>query len=676
MGLGALAAVIAAIWSASLPSPFPWLELVLTVLAAAATREFGLALPGKGFASFVLGVVLFALLRHGWAWAVVVSLLGMPAGDLPFRRLPLRAAMLNAAHLTLGSALVGVGYQQLGGATGATALEAANAAPLVALLVALPVVVNATFYLELALSAHTMAWVDARLTLRWEAVVYALSAALGLAFLAATGLNGSPAFRIGGLVLIAGLAALAHWLARTGVKADELALIQRLARAIAADVSLERNFATIQELTRRLVPWKEMGFGRYDAARHEIEIIADTSSEISEGRRYSADQGLSGEALNRRAPVVSGRKGGRDALRHAGSEILIPLYQGEQLVGVWNIRHDDEGVYREIDALLLDQLAPNLALSLGLHGLVAPLLESSEQTASYVEQLTATSQEIHASSEEVTAAAQRAEAGASASASLVSKAEAEMASLRSGAHEAAAAGEETHRAAQDMEQLAQAVRAATAAAAANLRRVGETVEQGAAEVARLREAAEQVGRFAETIGSIAAQTNMLALNATIEAARAGAHGAGFAVVADEVRRLAEESGREAARAVKTTSETRRVIDHAAELLERMRRDLGEIATAANRWIADLDGIARASESASRLSERMIEFPRRNTRQAEEMHAMLSQMRAAAQASASEAQVVAAAATQQLQAIESLAQSAVQLSHSAEKLAGAAQFVRG
>jgi len=481
------------------------------------------------------------------------------------------------------------------------------------------------------------------------------------------------------LVVLLAFAVLAHWVSRTGVKADELHLLQRLARAIAADISIERNFATIQQLTRELVPWEQMGFARYDETRHEMELIADTARNGGGGRvRYHADHGLTGEAVRSRAPVVTGRRGGSVAVsdtEHQGSEILIPLFQGERLVGAWSIRHGDAAMYRDLDAMLLNQLAPNLALALRLHALVAPLVESSEQTAQYVEHLTATSQQIHASSQEVTAATQRAEAGALAAAGLVGRAEAAMQQLRATAHEAAGAGEETHRAAQEVERTAQAVRGATQRTAGALARIGETVEQGAAEVGRMREAADRVSQFAETIGSIASQTNMLALNATIEAARAGTHGSGFAVVADEVRRLAEQSAREAAQAARTTVETRRVIDHAAELLERMRRELGEIAAAAQGWIGELEGIVTASESAAALSTRMVDFPRRNTERADEMQTMLEELRRAAQGSAAEAQVVAAAAAEQLQAIENLSRNAIQLSGSAEQLARAAKFVR-
>jgi len=169
---------------------------------------------------------------------------------------------------------------------------------------------------------------------------------------------------------------------------------------------------------------------------------------------------------------------------------------------------------------------------------------------------------------------------------------------------------------------------------------------------------------------------MLALNATIEAVRAGQHGAGFAVVADEVRRLAEESAKEAQQAGKATTDTRRVLDHAAQLLEKMRHEIEDVAQAATHWITELEGIVRAAETTANLSNRMVEFPRRNAERTAEMQAMLSEVKAAAQASAGEAKVVAAAAAEQLKAIEDLANSAVELSASAERLAAATKFLKG
>jgi methyl-accepting chemotaxis protein/putative methionine-R-sulfoxide reductase with GAF domain len=672
----ALAALAYVILAGAFPRPFPTLEYVLLVAVAATTRRYGLALPGKGFSSFVLGVVLFAILRHGWGWGVLVSPLGMLAGDIPLRRLRLRAAVANASHLTFGVAAVGFLYDRIGGVSGAGALAPENALPFVFLAVGLPVVVNGTFYAELALS-ESVAWVDALLTLRWESCVYLISAVLAVGWFKVVTPDLPAALTVGLCVVLAGLTALAHWIVHKGIRADELGLAERLSRAIAGDVNLERSFRTIQELVRRLVPWEHVGIARWDAEQRELVQVVDTSPDRPAGYRSPGDHGLAGEALRRRKPVVSGEFGHLiDGATTAGSEICIPLYQGENLVGAWSIRHSDAAIYRAADVDILDLVAPQLALALAVHGVLEPLLQSSEQTAGYVEHLTATSEEIHASSEEVAAAAQGAEAGAQNAAEHVARAEAAMVDLRAAAHDAALAGEETHRSAQEMERAAQAVRTATAATATNLERIGATVEQSVVEVGRLREASEHVVRFAETIGAIASQTNMLALNATIEAARAGQHGAGFAVVADEVRRLAEESANEAKQAAQTTGETRRVIDRAAQLLEQMRREIGDVTVAASRWIAELEGIVRAAETAAHLSSRMVEFPRRNAERTAEMQAVLSEVKAAAAASAGEAKVVAAAAAEQLKAIEDLSHSALELSASAERLGAATRFVKG
>ena len=676
--VAAIAAVVAAFLTGNIPTPFPLVEFALLVAAAALLRRFGLPLPGKGFASFILVVPLFAVLHRGWGWAALVSVVGILIGDVLVRRVPIRVAAANGGLIGFAAVLVGVLYDRIGGVHGALALGSDNALPLVFATVILPLIPNAFFYLQIYLS-DAAGFVDPRLTLRWEAVVAVLDVALALGWLGALAAHAAAAVTFERSAALFGLTALAHYICRRGVRADELALIQRLARAIAADVNIERNFATIQRLTGSLIPWFGMGLARYDSGPGSMAVLLDTEP-ANVGTRVTTGSVLVGEALRRRHAVAIGAMARRgwtaDALgRQQGSEILVPLFQGDTPIGAWNLRHPDPLMYRQSDAAALEALAPQMALAVAVHGLVSPLVESSVQTAAHVESVTATSQEIHASSQEVAAAAQRAEAGAQRAASLTSKAETAMVDLRALAHDTSQAGEETHRAAGEMEQAAQAVRAATASTATSLERIGATVSEGSAEVERLRTASEQVARFAETIGAIADQTNMLALNATIEAARAGAHGAGFAVVADEVRRLAEESGKEAASAARATADTRRVLDRTVRLLEKIRTELDDVASAANQWITELQGIVRAAETTAHLSSRMVEFPRRNAERAAEMQTMLSAVRAAAEESAEEAKVVAAAAGEQLEAIESLSRGAIQLSTSASQLAEATRFVR-
>src|SRR6266702_3447777 len=372
--LGAFAVAVAGFAAGRFPvdSGFAT-SAVLLVLAGAVARRYGIALPGNGFTSYVLGVSAYTILDRGWPFAVLVAPLAMGLGDRFLRHLHLRAALTNAAHLTAGSALVGWLYGRLGGVTGLAALSGENLVPLVALLVLLPVVINGSFYLELALD-RTLAWVDARLTARWEAIVYLASASLAL--------------------LLAGTPLGSIYVLRMGVRADELDLVQRLSQALAADINIARSFPRLQELARRLVPWEQMGFARYDPKRREMELLVDTGADRGGGTlRFDADAGLTGEAVRARRPVVAhGLERDQVVLPSGetpGSEVLVPLYHAGQLVGLWSVRHSDPQMYRESDGEILNLLAPQLALMLALEGAVQPVVGASEQVAQYVQSLTA-----------------------------------------------------------------------------------------------------------------------------------------------------------------------------------------------------------------------------------------------------------------------------------------------
>lgn len=653
---------------------------VLLILVAALIRRYGIALPGNGFSSYVIGVMLFALFDRGWAFAAVVAPFAMLVGDVVLRRMPIRAALGNAAHLTAGTTFVGLMYARIGGATGASALSVDNLGAIAVTIALLPIIVNGTFYLELAVG-QTIAWVDARLTLSWECIVYLVSAALALVWLALVhaAIPGVPRLFLIGTLLLTTFGSL--YVLRLGVRADELHLIQRLAQVIAAELSLTQSFQRVQELTRQLVPWEQMGFARYDSRLRQMELVADTAAQPGAAPfRFDADAGLTGEALRLRRPVVAHGLA-RDQVvvpggETPGSEMLVPLYHGGQLVGLWSVRHSDPAMYRESDGELLELLAPQLALMVAIDGSLRPVTGASDQTTQYVQTLTATTEEIHASSQEVAASAQRASHGAEQAATLVGTAAREAGHLKDSAAELAAAGDRTREAGSQMEKTADRVRTGTQTAVRQLTDLGATTEESAAEVGRLRDVATQVEKFSETIGFVANQTNLLALNATIEAARAGIHGRGFAVVADEVHKLAEASGREARNVSKAVQDTRRALDRAAQLIERIRGDLGQVVQSSAAWVLDLNKIGEAAIETARAGKQVAELGRQSADLATKITESLGQARAGAQTSSQEAEAVAAAAAEQLRAIQDLAHGATELSALAEQLAQALRFIRG
>jgi len=541
--------------------------------------------------------------------------------------------------------------------------------------VLLPMIVNGTFYLELALG-QTIAWVDARLTMRWESIVYLVSAALAIAWLGllhAT-IPISPRLFLAAALALTTTGSL--YVLRLGVRADELNLIQRLAQVIAAELTLSRSFERVQELTRQLVPWEHMGFARYDPRTREMELVAATAAEQGTTFRFDSDAGLTGEALRLVAHGLARDQVVVPGAETPGSEVLVPLYHGGSLVGLWSVRHSDPAMYRESDGDLLELLAPQLALMVAIDGSLRPVTGASDQTTQYVQTLTATAEEIHASSQEVAASAQRASQGAGQAASLVSTAAREAGQLKDSAVQLAAAGDHTREAGAQMEKIANRVRTGTQDAVRQLTDLGATTEESAAEVDRLREVAAQVEKFSETIGFVANQTNLLALNATIEAARAGVHGRGFAVVADEVHKLAEASGREARNVGKSVQDTRRALDRAAQLIERIRGDLGQVVQNSAAWVQDLDRIADAALETARAGKQVAEIGRHSAGLATKITETLERARGGAHTSTQETEAVAAAAAEQLRAIQDLAHGATQLSALAEQLSQAVRFIRG
>lgn len=87
--------------------------------------------------------------------------------------------------------------------------------------------------------------------------------------------------------------------------------------------------------------------------------------------------------------------------------------------------------------------------------------------------------------------------------------------------------------------------------------IGKTISQ-------LGESTKSIGEAASLISEIAEQTNLLALNAAIEAARAGEQGRGFAVVADEVRSLARRTRESTVRIQNVIDDFRGQVDVAVQ----------------------------------------------------------------------------------------------------------------
>jgi methyl-accepting chemotaxis protein len=657
--------------------PIPVLGALLIVTVVAATRAFGIPLPGKGFASFAVGGAIAAVLALGWAGGALVGAVGLMTGDIFVRRLPLRNAVGNAGHFATACCLSGIVYfTVLRGLPGVLAFQSSNLWRLTIFIVFFLTIVNTTFYAQLILSP-AIAWVDARLTARWESTVAILAMLLALMALRIAYAHDLDAAYIAGTGVLIGITVLAHWLVKRAAVGEGLLLVQRLTRALTARPELHRALDDIQRITRSIVPWQEMQIARYDRERDELVVVDDTSPAIAVGERFAATEGLPALAIQRSEPVVTkrGTRASPSAERGIGSEIVIPLKQGDRLVGLWTIRHTRTDMYRDYDAALLDAVAPQLALSLSLDSLIRPVLNASELVAQHVESITATTQQLHAASQESAETARRLSSTVRDLSETLADGAQQATTARDSADQTATEGSGTRASGEEMLEDARAVRSATALAARRLTTAADTARAGSEQATRLRDVSNVVRAFGETITSLADQTGLLALNAAVEAARAGVHGRGFAVVAQEIRDLADRSSEEAEGMDRAIRDIHATLERAIDLMERTRCDVLEVAEESGNWVDELDRIVAASEAVASAGIRIADASRASAEHSGVMALALAGARHDAEHAAGETAVVAGASTQQEAAIEALNDAATHLSRTAHELAEAVRAVR-
>ncbi|MDR5899582.1 methyl-accepting chemotaxis protein [Halomonas vilamensis] len=172
------------------------------------------------------------------------------------------------------------------------------------------------------------------------------------------------------------------------------------------------------------------------------------------------------------------------------------------------------------------------------------------------------------------------------------------------------------------------------------RETGEQMQKLVERMERISDRSSKMTDIISVIDGIAFQTNILALNASVEAARAGEAGRGFAVVASEVRQLA---GRSATAA----QEIRELIDASDSEIQGGRRDAKAAETSIEDVVAQVMKVSDLMEEISHASEEQSSG-------IAQINSAVSEMDQVTQQNASR--------------VQSIAESANQLTHEAHELA--------
>ncbi|MXR37691.1 HAMP domain-containing protein [Neisseriaceae bacterium B2N2-7] len=174
---------------------------------------------------------------------------------------------------------------------------------------------------------------------------------------------------------------------------------------------------------------------------------------------------------------------------------------------------------------------------------------------------------------------------------------------------------------------------------AHIRVVADSVNGSAGEIGLLNEQALKISSVVQVIRDIADQTNLLALNAAIEAARAGEQGRGFAVVADEVRKLAERTSQSTSeigsllgcvgtgtrQAVETMQQTVAQVVSSVEMAQGAQSSIGDMRSNAEQVLESVANISLALGEQSSANQMIAQKVEMVAQAAEENSAIIRQV---------------------------------------------------
>jgi GAF domain-containing protein len=138
-------------------------------------------------------------------------------------------------------------------------------------------------------------------------------------------------------------------------------IVARLARAADAESPREQRARAAAEIIRDARGYRWVGI--YDVGDEEIVLIGYTGSAPPRYERFGIENGLSGEAVRKRASVVSNDVASDRrylvAFESTGSETIVPILGPESgiVIGTLDAESDRVGAFSDDDVSFLEECA-------------------------------------------------------------------------------------------------------------------------------------------------------------------------------------------------------------------------------------------------------------------------------------------------------------------------------
>jgi methyl-accepting chemotaxis protein len=196
-----------------------------------------------------------------------------------------------------------------------------------------------------------------------------------------------------------------------------------------------------------------------------------------------------------------------------------------------------------------------------------------EQISASAEQLSASIQELSGAATEIMAAVEQINRAAQLQSAATQQTSAALEQIESGARLAQNNSKLADERIQNIDKALKEGNKSIEGLIAGVSTALEETRAGAQTIKRLETVGRRIDKIVEAIALIAVQTSMLAVSGAVEAARAGDSGRGFAVVSNDIRSLAREASENVDRARDTV---RGILDQIAAL----KSDLEQIIVSA------------------------------------------------------------------------------------------------